>query len=77
MLHIHKVKYNKRLIRTKYQCDTDNGRTPSATLSVPPPQEHGACRNRHTCTPHDTPVLYAPSGPEVIVGQRLSVLIRQ
>ena len=51
----------------------DDGRTPSVTPSARGPQEHGACRDHRTCTPHNTPVLYVPAGHEVCAGQRMSV----
>ena len=55
------------------QMITDDVRTPSATLSARVPQEQGACCDLQTCTPHDTPVLYAPAGRKVCAGQRMSV----
>ena len=49
----------------------------SATPSARYPQKHGACHDRRACTPHNTPVLYAPAGHEVRAGQRLSIPDRQ
>ena len=41
------------------------------------PNKHGVRRDRRSCSPHDTPVLYAPDGRKVREGQRLSMTICQ
>ena len=39
--------------------------------SVRAPQEHRYRRDRWACTPHNTPVMYAPVGQKVRAVQRL------
>ena len=50
-----------------------DGQTKSINLLAGGPKKHGVCRDRRACTPHNTPVLYAPAGSEVHSGQRISM----
>ena len=54
-----------------------NGWTPYTKPSAGGPNKHMDCRDRWTCTSHDTPVMYPPAGCEVCAGQHLSMTGRQ